>query len=104
MWHLVVLRERAHEDHSGDLPRQVPLGTLHALPPHIDHAELSFVRLEIHRLDGACGIAHLQDLLVRRRETWSGDLLYLVEKAASAESGTAVGNREGGIESWSLAC
>ena len=63
--YLVVLCERADKDDCGDLAREIPLGPLHPLAAHVDDAELGLAILEVERLDGPRGVAHLEDVLCR---------------------------------------
>ena len=74
--YLVVLCERADKDDGGDLACEIPLGPLHPLAAHVDDAELGLAILEVKRLDGTRGVAHLEDVLGRpacaaRRLRWA---------------------------------
>ena len=72
--YLVVLCERADKDDGGDLAGEVPLGPLHPLAAHVEDAEPGLAILEVKRLDGPRGVAHLEDVLCRPARVQRGKL------------------------------
>jgi len=81
--HLIVLRQRTHENDSSDLACQIPFRSLHALPTHINDAKLCLVRLEINCLNRPRWVAYFENFLIRGREPRFGNVLHFIQKAKS---------------------